>query len=166
MPKRANAFTKKAKAYAQKGKPIPDINIPVINTNINTDKPKKTKVFSADSFEYSLAYKFLEAHKKNQTPGVLYKLKEKSEEEVLQSFAGGLDNLKRLDKYKDNEVKFILDYLIKDNKIDKPGKKFYWLDQIQTTDKLRDKNREKVPYFVVLIEPAKKEFITNQAQEV
>lgn len=143
---------------------------PETNKNINTNKEivkknnniKGKKEFDKNSFEYRISYKFLKAHKKNWTPGVIYKLNNNSEEDVLKGFAGGVDKLQRLDKYKEKEIEFIIDYLIGDNKIDKPGKKFYWLDQIQTIDKLRAKNREKIPYFVVLIDPAKQNFINNK----
>lgn len=116
-----------------------------------------------NSFDYLISYKFLEAHIKNQTPGVLYKLKVKSEEEVLKSFAGAVEKLKRIDKYTEDQIKFIIDYLIENNKQDNPGQNFYWLDQIQTIDKLREKNKEKIPYFVVLIDPAKKYFISKKS---
>ena len=109
---------------------------------------------------------FLEGHIKNKTPGLIYKLKDSSEEEIIKSFAGGLDKLKRLDGYNEKEIKFIVNFVIWENKIDKPSQKFYRLEQIQTIDKLRTKNKEKVPYFVTLIEPAKKAYITNKSHDI
>lgn len=124
---------------------------------------KKEIIYKGQNdFCYKIAENFLEAHIKNESPGVLYKLKIKPREEILKSFAGGVEKLKRIDNFTEEQISFIINYLIENNKIDKPGEKFYWLDQIQTIDKLREKNKEKIPYFIVLIDSAKKHFISKK----
>ncbi len=131
--------------------------------NINKEIVKKELLYSQDSFEFLLAERFLFAHIDNQTPSIIYKLKNKTESVVIQEFSSDIEKIKRIDWYSEKEIKFIFDFIINDSKNQNPWKKFYWLDQIQTPSKLRQKNKEWVPYFVALIEPAKKNYICNSS---
>lgn len=130
--------------------------------NNTTNNTFNKDIILQNNFSYKIAEKFLEAHIENNTPGVLYKLKIQPREKILEDLVEGIEKLKKIDKYNEKEIDFIINFLISDNKNNKPGKKFYWLDQIQTTNKLREKNKEKTPYFVVLIDPAKQDYLSNK----
>lgn len=141
---------------------------PETNKKRNTNKEISNKELIIndnikETFEYKLALKFLAAHQKNKTPSVLYKINNQTEEKILKSFAGDFEKLKRIDNFNEEQIIFVLEFLILDNKIDNPWKKFYRLDQIQTAGKLRKKDSEDIPYFVKLIDPAKKYFTSKQA---
>jgi len=118
-------------------------------------------LYFQEGFEYIEAKIFFNAHINNKTPSILYKLKSKNEKEIIQIFANSVNKLKRIDGFSEKEITFIISFITCDSKINNPWKNFYWLDQIQTIDKLRSKNREWIPYFIVLIDPAKKHYINN-----
>ena len=117
----------------------------IINTNIN--KPAKVKTFEEDSFFYKTAKEFLNFHLENQTPSVIYQINNKWEEDILQQWADGVRKLHDLDKFNEKQIEFIFNFTKKND---------FWSKQILSVSKFRKKNDDWVPYFVVMINEAKK----------
>jgi hypothetical protein len=138
---------------------------PEINKKINTNKEEEKSnniIMVENVFDYKIAEDFLNAHIENETPWVLYKLKNIPREEIIKSFAGGVEKLQRLDGYNEKQIEFIINYIIENTPQQNPGKGFYRINQIQTIDKLRTKNKEGIPYFIALIDQAKEYFTTKK----
>ena len=109
--------------------------------NINT-KPVKIKIFQEDSFEYSISKFFLNHLVWVQEPSILYQLKKKSEDEVLQSWASEVDRMLRIDMLTPDQVRYIVEFTVQDE---------FWSTVILSMLKFRKKNKDWVPYLIVII---------------
>lgn len=143
-----------AKRWGKDNSVITENNTVITNDNKGKEsKVKENKVnikkkeFEKNSFEYKSAYKYFDIQYKSLTPSLIYLLNKKSEEEIIQEWCDSIDKLKRIDKYTEEQIDFIIDFTINDD---------FWFKQIQNTAKFRKKNKEWIPYFVVMIEQAKK----------
>lgn len=115
------------------------INITSIN-NIETSN------FSEESFEYKICEKFLHFHIRRLTPSVLHLLKTKERKQVIQDWCIECEKLKRIDLYSEQQIEFVINFIQEDD---------FWSNQILTFHKLRKKNREQIPYFVVMVDKIK-----------
>lgn len=122
----------------------------ITSSNINIYKPEKTKVFQENSFEYITSKYFLDFHKQEQTPSILYLINSKWEQDILNKWSDEIRKLKEIDKYTETQIKYIIDFTIQDE---------FWKNQIQSIDKFR-KKKDWVSYFVKMIDKAKE----NQKQ--
>jgi len=103
--------------------------------------------YPKDSFEYTISKEYFNSHCKNWTTSLIYLLNKKSEEDIIQEWCEWVDKLKRIDKYTEKQISFIINFTIWDD---------FRFQQIQNTMKFRKKNKEWIPYFVVMINEAKK----------
>lgn len=129
-------------------------NITSNNITINKiNKPKNeflglVKKTDRNSYLYKLAKDFLNIHiLKFETPSIIYLLKNKWEVEILEKWVETLEKLKRIDWYSEEQIEFILKFTLEND---------FWKNQILSIEKLRKKNKEQIPYFIVLINEAKK----------
>lgn len=106
--------------------------------------PKK-QVFKDSSFEYKISKYFLDFHIKNQTPSIIYLLKNNSEENILNKWSEEIAKLKRIDNFKEKEIDFIIKYTLQDD---------FWKNQILSIEKFR-KKKDWVLYFIKMIDQAK-----------
>ncbi len=107
------------------------------------------KIFEKNSFEYQIVSFFIKKQKENADPTFLYQLKNWDEEEIKQKWSAVVEKIKRIDWYSEEQIELIFKYLFTNN---------FWKDQILSVEKLRKKNKEKVPYFLVLVSEMKKEY--------
>lgn len=147
-PPKKDKFPEKKEKFPETSEEFLEENIEskVKEIKVNEIKIKENK-YSKESFEYKIAKKYFDFHFKNQTPSLLYLLSKKKEEEILQDWADPIEKLKRIDKYTEDQISFIINFTSNDD---------FWFEQIKSTAKFRKKNREWIPYFVVMIEKAKK----------
>jgi len=121
--------------------------------NITITPPKK-QVFQEDSFEYSISKYFLD--KTSSNPTVAYQIKDRWYETVIQSYADEARKLINIDKLTEEQLKTIIDFVLQDD---------FWNKQILSMWKLRAKNKEKIPYYLVMIDKLKHkrdEFVENK----
>ncbi len=117
--------------------------------NIKKEENIKSKdlIFTKDSFFYKTAKDFLDFHLDIQTPSVIYQLNNKWEENILQQWADEVRKLHDLDNFNEKQIEFIFNFTKKND---------FWSKQILSISKFRKKNDDWVPYFVVMINEAKK----------
>ncbi|MCP4523128.1 MAG: hypothetical protein GY828_02815 [Candidatus Gracilibacteria bacterium] len=116
----------------------------VKSSNINIYKPSK-QVFQGDSFEYIISKEFLDFHKQEQTPSVLYLISSKGEQDILEKWSDEIRKLKEIDKYTETQIKYIINFTIQDD---------FWKNQIQSIEKFR-KKKDGISFFVKMIDKAK-----------
>lgn len=118
--------------------------------NINNNKlslVKNESEFLQNSFEYINSKKFLDFHINNKTSSILYIINKKTEEKIIQEWCESVEKLKRIDKYSEEQISYIINLTMEND---------FWKEQIQNIAKFRKKNNEWIPYFVVMINEAKK----------
>ena len=120
------------------------------NNKIELYKPIK-QVFQEDSFEYIISKSFLDFHKQDQTPSILYLINSKWEQGILNNWADEIRKLKEIDKFTEKQIKFIIDFTLRDD---------FWKNQIQSIEKFR-KKKDWISYFVKMIDKAKEWAKTN-----
>ena len=116
----------------------------VEENRINIYKPSK-QVFQEDSFEYIISKRFLDFHKQEQTPSILYLINSKWEQDILNKWSDEVRKLKEIDKYTETQIKYIIDFTLQDD---------FWKNQIQSIDKFR-KKKDWISYFIKMIDKAK-----------
>lgn len=125
------------------------------NTKLSNTKNNNTNVLVENSFEFKMASNFYINHLENQSVTLLSKLNDwKTKNNIIQEFATHIEKIKRIDKISEEVIEKVLNFLYSHSKKNRGKSAFCWLQQIQTTKKLRDKNREGVKYFFVLAEQA------------
>lgn len=130
------------------GKSPPIVHDNIIQDNIIQDKKKsEIKIYDDSSFEYKICKYFIEKHLELKTPSFLYLYKENWEQKLIQKWSDEIRKMKEIDKYTEEQIKYIIKYLFEND---------FWREQILSMEKFRKKNKEKIPYFVVLIDEAKK----------
>lgn len=77
-----------------------------------------------------------------QVPQTIYNLNTYGASHVMEAQIDALDKLQRLDKYPRELIKMVIVFALND---------VFWKNQILSLKKLREKNRDKVPYFIVLL---------------
>ena len=116
----------------------------VEENRIDLYKPAK-QVFQEESFEYIISKQFLDFHKQEQTPSILYLINSKWEQDILNKWSDEVRKLKEIDKYTEEQIKYIINFTLKDD---------FWKNQIQSIDKFR-KKKDWITYFVKMIDKAK-----------
>ena len=112
----------------------------------NIIKPTKIKIFEDSSFEYMISDYFINKQKELQNPSFIYLLNKNWEEDLIQKWADEIRKLKEIDKYTEQQISFIINYLFEND---------FRREQISSMEKFRKKNKSWIPYFVVLINEAK-----------
>ena len=125
----------------------------ITKDTITKDKPTKIKIFEADSFEYKIVSYFINKHKELQNTSFLYLLNKEWEEKLINKWNDEIRKMKEIDKYSEEQITFIIKYLFQND---------FWKEQISSMEKFRKKNKSWIPYFVVLINEAKKENKSKQ----
>jgi len=105
-------------------------------------KPPKVKLFEESSFEYSISKFFLSNLISRWVSSVIYQLTKKSELDIIYSWAWIVDKMIRIDNLTPDQIKYIVEFTTKDE---------FWSKTILSMEKFRKKNKEWIPYFVVII---------------
>lgn len=128
-----------------------------INKEEKENKNKKKEIINnnshellqKDSFYYIFSKDFLDFQKQEQTPSVNYRIQKEGEEKIIEKWSDEIRKLHEIDGYSENQIRFVLDFIQQDE---------FWKNQIVSIPKLRKKNKDKVPYFVVMIDKIKQNF--------
>lgn len=115
------------------------------NTNDNISLSTENK-FSDDSFEVKASSYFYKTHEGIKTPSVLYLIKKEGFENLVYKQAAAVEKLKRIDGLSEQEIRAIILFALQDS---------FWQKNILSLEKLRKKNRDNVPYYVVLVDRIK-----------
>ena len=105
-------------------------------------KPWKVKLFEEESFEYSISKFFLDSLISRGVASVLYQLKKKSEETIIISWAWVVSKIINIDKLTPEQLRYIIEFTIQDD---------FWSTVILSMEKFRKKNKEWIPYLIVII---------------
>ncbi len=118
------------------------------NTIVNTTKEYKDigwkTPFSPDSFAYKMSSFFIQSQSVNAQ--VHYLIEKKGIEQVIQENAKHVNDLTRLDWFNEEQISFIFKEVLADD---------FWVKQIMTPKKFREKDKIGVSYFVKMIDIAK-----------
>ncbi len=108
------------------------------------------RFFGGDSFEILTSKTFLE--KNIDKAQIRFLVDKKGEDKILQEWADEVRKLKEIDGFTEKDITFVFNYT--------PTHDF-WKDQILSVKKFRQKNKESVPYFVVIIGEIQKQSEAN-----
>ncbi|MBT3853296.1 hypothetical protein HOF65_04910 [bacterium] len=121
------------------------LNFTLLNstsTLLSENKPSNFSNFKEESFEYSISKIFLQDLINRQVASVLYSLKTKSEDDIIQIWASEVSRMLRVDKLTPDQVRYVVEFTIQDD---------FRSTVILSMMKFRKKNSDKIPYFVVII---------------
>lgn len=113
--------------------------------------------FSDDTFEVKAASYFYKTHEGIKTPSVLYLIKKEGFENLVYKQAAAVEKLKRIDGLSEQEIRAIILFALQDS---------FWQKNILSLEKLRKKNRDNVPYYVVLVDRIKSTIETQNSNLV
>lgn len=105
----------------------------------------KNKIFNETDFEYRVAKNFLEKQINNKNTSSIYLYKTKWDD-ILQEWSQVVENLQRLDKIPQEIIEKVVEFATIDE---------FWREQFWSMEKFRKKDKNKVPYFIVLANKAK-----------
>jgi len=134
--------------------PTYNITISNNNTNNNISSSSENK-FTEDSFNYRICKEFLEAHKKRKSIAVITMLKNKTENEIIQKWADEVRKFLNIDNYDKNQIEKLFKFTYTKEQWIKPDDFTFWQQNFQTVMKFRDKNKNNVRYFEVMIDKMK-----------
>jgi len=145
------------KCYSTINKNVKDNNISNNNTNINNTSiiSKPQKKFLRDSFEFKMSELFLDKNSNN--PNINYLLQKKGEDVLIQDWCEHIDKLARIDKLTPEQIEYLIMFTAEHP---------FWSQQILSPAKFRKKNKEGIPYYVVLIGEIKQKIEENKRNEI
>jgi len=117
------------------------------NKKQETSITSKIKIYEDSSFEYWITKLFITKQLELWNTSFMYLYKKNWEEELIQKWCDEVRKLKEIDKYTESQIDFIIKYLFEND---------FWREQISSMEKFRKKNKSWIPYFVILINEAKK----------
>ena len=74
---------------------------------------------------------------------------------IINNWAEEAEKLKRIDKYTEEQIEFVFEFTKQDE---------FWKNQILSIKKFREKNKNNIPYFVVMIDKIKEKYKKPQFQ--
>ena len=74
---------------------------------------------------------------------------------IINNWAEEAEKLKRIDKYTEEQIEFVFEFTKQDE---------FWKNQILSVKKFREKNKNNIPYFVVMIDKIKEKYKKSQFQ--
>lgn len=139
------------------GESTGDINKQVTNNKKQITIPTKIKNFSSDSFEYKIVKYFIDKQTELKNTSFVYLYKKIWEEKLIENWIDEIRKMKDIDKYTETQIEYIFKYLFTND---------FWKEQISSIEKFRKKNKDKVPYFTILVNEAKKEQQKKQSTSI
>ena len=126
----------------------PEAENPPTNKERNTNKEIQIKnplSIPETSFSYQLSNFFfdMKMNSGKRPAQLLYQLKKKSREEIIQNWSQVCEKILNLDKIPEIDLKKIIVFALKDP---------FWSQNILSIEKLRKKNRDWIPYAFVLLD--------------
>lgn len=136
-------------AQVEPSNPGAIVQYSIVKDNIVQDsKTSEIKIYEDSSFEYIITKLFIDKHKEVQNASFIYLYNKEWEDKLIQKWSDVVRKLKNIDNYTEEQITFIIKYLFTNN---------FWVENISSMEKLRKKDKTWVPYFVLLINEAKKE---------
>ncbi|NDK09779.1 helix-turn-helix domain-containing protein [Candidatus Gracilibacteria bacterium] len=115
---------------------------------------KIIEVFYKNSYEYKTSKDFL--YFNLDKPQIQHYVKTQGEENVLAAWCDEIRKLKEIDGYNETQITYIIKFVKSDD---------FWSNQIISMSKFREKNKQKIPFFVEMIGKVKEEAEKQQKKK-